>query len=110
MKLKRALLLVGLFLSATVFAIFAQDKPKEEPKVPVISVEFKAKFFKAQAQAEKAQNELQQTPQWKESQAKQQAFQAVIQEFQGMCGKEYVPYLDPAGDPGCQLKPKEPKK
>ena len=110
-KLQRSILIVAIWLSALAFAVFAQDKPS--PKVPVVTDTFKAKFFKAQAQAEKAQNDLQQTPQFKEAQVKQQVFQSVVSEFQALCGKDFTPQLDPNGDPGCAPKPpapKEPKK
>ena len=51
---------------------------------------------------------LEQTPQWKVAQEKQQAFQAVIVKFQKLCGPDFQPQLDTNGDPVCVLKPPAP--
>lgn len=96
---------VLLSVLLTVSAV-AQDKPKVEP--PAVPVEFKAEFFKAQSQMQQTEASLEQTPQWKVAQEKQQAFQVVIVKFQKLCGSEFQPQLDTNGDPVCVLKPPAP--
>jgi hypothetical protein len=84
---------------------FAQPTPATPPAVPV---EFKAEFFKAQSQMQQTEASLEQTPQWKVAQEKQQAFQAVIVKFQKLCGSDFQPQLDTNGDPVCVVKPAPP--
>lgn len=96
---------VLLSVLLTVSAV-AQDKPKVEP--PAVPVEFKAEFFKAQSQMQQTEASLEQTPQWKVAQEKQQAFQAVIVKFQKLCGADFQPQLDTNGDPVCVAKPTPP--
>lgn len=100
--MRSVLLSVLLTVSA-----FAQDKPKVEPPAnpPAVPVEFKAEFFKAQSQMQQTEASLEQTPQWKAAQDKQQAFQLVIVKFQKLCGSDFQPQLDTNGDPVCVAKP-----
>ena len=92
----------------TGIAAFAQQPP-------TLSKEQTAKFFKAQAQAQSAQIVLQQTPQFKTAQEKQQAFQDEVNALVKFCGEKFPLLLikdgkpDNDGDPTCTVKPEPPK-
>lgn len=85
----------------------AETKPAQ-PATPAVTVttptvpdSFKLRFFKAQAQAQEAEAQLQQTPQWKDTQEKEQQFQMMIQELMAVCGQSFQPAFDDKGDPTC---------
>lgn len=88
-------------------ALFAQTAPKPAPKLPTISPDLKAQFFKAQAQLLQAQAESERAA--KAVKDKTDAFQATIAELAKTCGDSFQPNLDPQGDPVCALKPVMPK-
>ena len=104
--MKRIVLLTAFMM--IVSAALAQQPPK-------ITQEQAAKFFKAQAQSQTAQSALQQTPQFKAAQEKQQAFQDEINSLVKFCGEKYSLQLikdgkpDNDGDPTCVVKPEPPK-
>jgi hypothetical protein len=107
----RPTILTLLFLST--LAATAQDKPETKaPKpLPTVSLELKAKLFKAQSQAQTAQSQLEQTPQFKAMQQKQAEFQKTVDEIITACGgsQKYGIQLDDTGDPVCVAKPEAPK-
>lgn len=105
-KMKRIVLLTAFMM--IVSAALAQQPPK-------ITQEQAAKFFRAMAQSQTAQSALQQTPQFKVAQDKQQAFQDAINELVKQCGEKFSLQLikdgkpDNDGDPTCVVKPEPPK-
>ena len=106
----RPIVLTLFFLAAC--SATAQDKPETKgPKLPTVSLELKAKLFKAQSQAQTAQQQLELTPQFKELQAKQQLFQSTVNEIIAACGgpEKFGIQLDDTGDPICVAKPEPPK-
>ena len=80
-----------------------------QTSAPVVPDSLALKYFKAQSQAQQAQTVLEQTPQWKEVQSKQEVLRSVIQEFGTLCGSKFHPQLDSKGDPICEANPKPPE-
>lgn len=95
-----------LFLAAPLMAQKDAEKPKTPPAIPL---ELRAKYFKAQTQAQAAQTEVENTPQYKFLQAKRQSAIDVSNEIQTLCGENFVAQLDKDGDPACVAKPEPPK-
>lgn len=76
-------------------ALAQQAPPKEAPKPPQISVEQRARFWRAQAEAMAAAARAKQA---------QDAVKAAQDEMQKACGDNFVLALDAAGEPSCQAK------
>jgi hypothetical protein len=93
-------LFAGLVLSASLVA---------QTSAPVVPEALALRFFKAQSQSQSARTALEQTPQWKDAQAKQAVLDSVINEFVALCGNQFHPQLNDKGDPVCVENPKPAK-
>lgn len=76
---------------------------------PVISIELKAAFFKAESQAQSAQSDLEKIPQYQETLVKGKLLSTTVDRIREACGTDFELQLDATGDPVCVVKP-EPTK
>jgi len=79
----------------------------EKPKaLPLISVEIREKFFKAQSEYQDAVIGLREAT--TKAQVKNSALQEQMEKIKVACGTEYIPNLDKDGEIVCTDKPKIP--
>jgi hypothetical protein len=80
-------------------------------KAPVLTVEQKMQFFKAQSSVNAAQLMLERTEQFKNHEKMQKEFQDVINSLSKVCGDHYTLGLNAEGVPICQENqvPQTPK-
>lgn len=91
-------------LSCVSFVYAQTAKPKTAPVVPV---ELREKFFKAQAEYQTEAAKAQQATQ--SAQVKNVALNEQMEKLKTACGAEYVPNLDKDGEIICTEKPKAPE-
>jgi hypothetical protein len=85
--------------------VFAQDaKPKAAPVVPV---ELRERFFKAQSEYRASAADAQQATQ--AAQAKNSALQSEIEKLKSACGANFNPNLDKDGEIVCESVGKTPE-
>lgn len=98
--MKKSFLIIPLLLSTV-------GVTQQPPKVPVITDAQKIAYFKASSEFLAAQSAAQNANQL--AQQKQTALQETVKVIAAVCGKEYSPTMDAAGEPVCAANPVAPK-
>ena len=97
--------LLLLLLLASV--LMAQDKPKPDPKPPVLSDKSQKDFFKARSEAQAAHADAEKATQTEKD--KMAIFQSAINSMQKECGDAFLFQVTSSDDTVCVPKPPAPK-